>query len=184
MAEETTNLNPTTDSSAEVKPTQTVEALMSELATIKADKERIKNSLDKALKEKGDITKALREKQTADERLAEEKAEAERIRNEELENMRNELNRYKANSAYKNLDEKTVDKVIEAVSNADHNALAEIIRTECENAVRKAEAEWINSRPQVSSGNGTNSISVEQIMAIKDPEERQRLIAANMNLFN
>lgn len=162
-----------------------VEELMAQLATEKAEKERFKNSLDKTLKEKGEITKQLRAKQTAEEQLAEQQAEAKRIADEEFENMRNELNHYKATSAYKDIQEAdTVEKLIEAVSLADHNAIAEIIANECASAVRKAEAEWLNSRPQVASGNNSTTISREQIMAIKDPVERQRLIANNMNLFN
>ena len=185
MADENVTVTNGTEGVADNEPkTPTVEQLMAELASAKADKERIKNSLDKTLKEKGEITKALRAKQTAEEQLAEEQAEAKRVADEELETMRAELNRYKASSAYKNLDEQTIDKVIEAVSSADHNALAEIIRLECENAVRKAEAEWLNSRPQVATGNnGSTSMTREQIMAIKDDVERQQMIAKNYHLF-
>lgn len=177
--------NTTTETTETESKAPTVEQLMSDLAKMKSEKQKIKDSLDKTLREKGEITKALRAKQTAEEQLAEEKAEAQRLAAEELENMRSELNHYKATSAYKDIQEaETVEKLIEAVSLADHNAIAEIIANECASAVRKAEAEWLNSRPQVASGNNSTTISREHIMAIKDPVERQRLIANNMNLFN
>lgn len=182
MADENISVN---EATVNQEATPSVDELMAQLAAERADKERFKNSLDKTLKEKGEITKQLRAKQTAEEQLAEQQAEAKRLADEEFENMRNELNHYKASSAYKDIsDTKTIDSLIEAVSSADHSAIAEIIRIECENAVRKAEAEWLNSRPPVSSGNNATSMSVKDIMAIKDSAERQRLIAENINLFN
>ena len=45
----------------------------------KAEYDRLKSALDKALKEKGEVTKQLRAKQSDDERLMAEKAEADRV---------------------------------------------------------------------------------------------------------
>lgn len=127
LTTETKNNNSTVETVKEENKTPTVEELMAQLASERAEKEKNKLALDKALKEKGDITKQLRAKQTAEEQEAEAQKEAQRLADEERETLRKENNRFKAMAAYKNLDEKTVDKLLEAVSDADHATLAAII---------------------------------------------------------
>ena len=88
MANENTTNN-STETTVETKVTEsqstennaTVEELKAQLAAERAEKERHKTALDKALKEKGDITKQLRAKQTAEEQQAEELAEAQNSKN-------------------------------------------------------------------------------------------------------
>lgn len=162
--------------------TPTVEELMAQLASERAEKERNKLALDKALKEKGDITKQLRAKQTAEEQEAEAQKEAQRIADEERETLRKENNRFKAIAAYKSIDEKTVDKLLDAVSDADHNAIAQIIADECKKAVAEAETKWLKDRPKVNHGQYSN-MTREQIMAITDRTERMEAIARNQHLF-
>lgn len=149
----------------------------------KAEYEKLKSALDKALKEKGDITKQLRAKQSEDERISAEQAEAQRIRDEEFEATKAELNKMKAVGAYKNISEKSVEALIAAVSDADHTAIAEIIDREVKAAVKVAENTWMKSRPAIGA-NSYSSMTVEQIMAISDREERQKAIAMNLDLFN
>lgn len=163
--------------------TPTVDELMAQLATERAEKEKNKLALDKALKEKGDITKQLRAKQTAEEQEAEAQKEAQRLADEERESMRKELNHIKAVNAYKAIsDEKAVESLIDAVSDADHNAIAQIIANECKKAVAEAEAKWLKDRPRVQHGQ-YSSMTKDQIMAISDRDERQRAIAMNLDLF-
>lgn len=191
MAEETKNIstestvteNQQTTSTTENTNTPTVEELMAQIAAERAEKEKNKTALDKALKEKGEITKALRAKQTAEEQEAEAQAEAQRLADEERESMRKELNHIKAVNAYKNIEsEKTVESLIDAVSEADHNAIAQIIENEKKQAVKIAEAEWLKSRPQVGS-NSYSSMTREQIMAMTDRDEKLKAIAMNPHLF-
>lgn len=180
MAEETRTVVETTENNA----TENITVSESVVDTVsKAEYEKIKSALDKALKEKGDITKQLRAKQSEDERIHAEQAEAQRIRDEEYEAMKAENTRMKALGAYKDIsDAKVVDKLIEAVSNADHIAIAEIIDREVKAAVKIAETTWMKSRPAIGS-NSYSSMTTEQIMAIKDREERQKAIAMNLDLF-
>lgn len=181
MAEETKVVETTEPKVTDNTPT--VEELMAQLENERAEKERHKSALDKALKEKGDITKQLRAKQSEDERLSAEQAEAQRIRDEEFEATKAELNRMKAIGAYKSISgEKVVENLIEAVSNADHNTIAKIFESEIEARVKSAQAEWLKSRPQANVGS-YSTMTKEQIMAITDREERQRAIAQNQNLF-
>lgn len=191
MAEETKQTNTETvetkvvdNSSKATETTPTVDELMAQLAAEKARADKNKLELDKALKENGSVKKALREKQTAEEQEAEAKAEAQRLADEERENMRKELNHIKAVNAYKNItEEKTVEKLIDAVSDADHTAIATIIANECKKAVAEAEAQWLKDRPPVQSGIYSH-MTREQIMAISDRTERRKAIAQNQNLFN
>lgn len=164
--------------------TPTVEELMTQLAAERAEKERHKTALDKALKEKGDITKQLRAKQTEDEQAEEARKEAQRLADEERENLRKENNRFKALNAYKNLDEKTVDQLLDAVTNADHATIAAIISSQVEVAVKEAETKWLGDRPRVNADAGNYvGMSRNDILAIKDYEERQKAIAMNIDKF-
>lgn len=177
--ENANNVENTTVETNVTETTETVEATVS-----KADYDKLKSALDKALKEKGDITKQLRAKQTEDERLAEEQAEAQRLKDEQLERVLAENNRMKAVSAYRSISNpKVVDNLIEAVSNADHNAIATIIENEIKAAVKVAETDWLKSRPQANVGSGSG-MTREQIMAIPDRDARMRAIAQNQNLFS
>lgn len=181
MAEETkTNVAETTENSATENTTVT-EPVVDTVS--KAEYEKLKSALDKALKEKGDITKQLRAKQSEDERISAEQAEAQRIRDEEFEATKAELNKMKAVGAYKDISEKVVEQLITAVSDADHLTIAAIIANEKKLAVSAAEKTWMGSRPAIGS-NSYSSMTVEQIMAITDRDERQRAIAMNLDLFN
>lgn len=190
MTEETTKTTVTENQSTEpgkteqsnLEKTPSVDELMAQLAAERAEKEKNKLALDKALKEKGDITKQLRAKQTAEEKEAEAQAEAQRLAEEEREALRKENNRFRAMAAYKSFDEKTVDKWLEAVSEADHSTLSAIIEAEKQKAVKEAQAEWMKSRPSVNAGQ-YSSMTKEQIMAIADRDERRKAMAQNMELF-
>lgn len=194
MAEETkttveTDINDTTvtDKLADNKGnnnTPSIEELMSQLASERAEKEKYKNASDKASSEAAKYKKELRSKQSAEEQEAEAKAEAERLQNEKYENAINELNRMKAVSAYKNVSEKSVERLIDAVSEADHSAIASIIESEVKAAVANAQTEWLKSRPPVNAGGEYSGMTKEQIMAISDRTERRRAIAMNPSLFN
>ena len=146
---------------------------LAEAATEKAEREKTKVTLDKTLKELGEKTKVLRAKQTAEEQIAEEQKEAQRLADEERESMRKELNHIKAVAAYKEIDEKTVETLIEAVSEADHNAIATIIANERKKAVKDAEAEWLKTRKAINAGTGDSEkqITKQQFDAMSTAEK-------------
>lgn len=173
--------NQTTEPTTEPKA-PTYEELVAQLAAEKASGIKNKQALDKALKEKGEITKALRAKQTAEEQEQEAKAEAERLQNEKYENAVKELNHMKAMAAYKDISEKSVELLIEAVEEKDHASIATIFANELKAAVTAAKAEWMKSRPAVNAG-AYSSMTKEQIMAIPDRNERLKAIAMNPTLF-
>ena len=183
MAEEIkNNVGETTEPNVtENQPT--VDELMAQITQLTADRDKYKSANDKLSKSEAEMKRQLRAKQTEDERLAEEQAEQQRIREEEYELLKAENNRMKAIGAYKSMSsEKVVENLIEAVSNADHNAIAKIFDAEIEARVKTAQTEWLKSRPQANVGS-YSAMTKEQIMAIPDREEKLRAIAQNQNLF-
>lgn len=190
MADETKitqTTEPTQQENPETNPQQEVAApsvdeLMAQLAAERAEKERYKTANDKLSKEAAETKRQLRAKQTAEEQEAEAQAEAQRLAEEEREMLRKENNRFKAMAAYKAFDEKTVDKWLEAVSEADHVTLSGMLESEKQKAVKEAQAEWMKSRPPVNAGQ-YSSMTKEQILAIADRNERRKAIAQNMDLF-
>lgn len=155
---------------AETKENPTVEELMAKLsekdallsaANARADKN--KSELDKALKENGALKKEKRASMTEADRLAEEKAEADRIKDEKYKEMEQRLMRSEAEKAYKSIsDENMVNGLIEAISDADHSAVAGIIDRLVAAKVKEAQAEWQKSRPRVNIGGGDGGYTKEQ----------------------
>lgn len=161
----------------------TVEQLMAQLATAKADAEKYKTANDKLSKESADYKRQLRAKLSAEEQEAEAQKEAQRLADEERESLKKELNHIKAEKAYKTIsDEKVVESLIDAVSDADHNAIAQIIENEKKKAVAEAESKWLKDRPRVNHGQYSN-MTREQILAIPDRNEKLKAIAQNQHLF-
>lgn len=186
MAEANANTN-TQQNQAEPNSTHTepnggkqpsIEELMAELAAAKADRDKFKNASDKATSEAAKFKRELRSRQTAEEQAAEEKAEADRLAAEETENLKKELNHIKAIAAYKSISEgKTVETLVEAIAEADHNAIAAIIENEKARAVKEAKAEWQKSRPYANTGNGEGAaLTKEQFekMSIADKSKLYR----------
>lgn len=149
----------------------TVEELSAQIAQLTADRDKYKSANDKLSKESADYKRQLRAKQTAEEQQAEEQAEAQRIRDEQFEEMRARLNRSEAEKAYKSVtDDKMVESLIDAVSDADHNAIANILEKYASAKVKEAQAEWMKSRPRVNMG-GEGGITKEQFNAMSMAEK-------------
>lgn len=161
-----------------------VEQMAAEIAALRAERDKLKASNDKASSEAANYKKQLRSKQTAEEQEAEAKAEADRIKDERLQNAEKELNHLKAVNAYKGIDEKSVEKLIDAVADGDHAAIAALIDKEVKAKVAEAQAEWMKSRPRVNAGGAYSQMTKEQIMSIADRTERRKAIAQNIELFN
>ena len=179
MAEETkTSVTETTETTV-TDNTPSTDELMAQIAQLTADRDKYKSANDKLSKENAEAKRKERDRMTEEEK----QSEAQRLRDEELEATKAELNRMKAIGAYKSISsEKVVENLIEAVSNADHNAIAKIFDEEIEARVKAEKTEWLKSRPQANAG-AYSSMTKEQIMAIPDRNERIRAIAQNQNLF-
>ena len=184
MAEETkTNVDTTTTETNATDNAPTVDELMAQISQLTADCDKYKSANDKLSKSEAEMKRQLRAKLDDADRLKAEQEEAQKLRDEEFEAIKAENNRMKAIGAYKSISSpKVVDNLIEAVSNADHNAIALIIDNEIKAAVKVAETDWLKSRPQAQIGAGS-AITREEIMKIKDPIERQTMMAQNIELF-
>lgn len=175
-----------TDSGEVEKPEVTVESVMAELAQAKAEAEKTKKALDKALKEKGDLTKKYRETLTEQQRVDMEKQE----QDEEHRAYVMELEEFKKKAEAKErymMQGMTADvatKAAEAEVSGDMAALSEIQRQHTESVLKEAKSEWQKSIPQAQFGTGEySSMTKEEILKISNPQERQRAIAQNLNLF-
>lgn len=164
----------------------TVDELMAQIAQLTSDRDKYKNANDKLSKSEAEMKRQLRAKQTAEEAEAEAKAEAERRRDEELENLRKELNHNKAVNAYKEIsDEKMVASLIDAISDADHNAIAMILEKHANAKVKEAQLEWQKSRPRVNIG-GAEGLTKEQFneMSIAEKSKLYRENKAEYDRLN
>ena len=173
-----------TNEETTVETNEEMEALKAELEKQRAETERFKQSVNKLTKEAAERTRQERAKMSEDEkRKADQEEEFNRLR-EQAEADARELNHLKAVTAYKGIEEETVEKLIDAISDKDHGAVATIIDKIVEKAVKDKEAEWKKSRPAAHIGDGSfPSMTKAEIMAITDPVERQKKIAENINLF-
>lgn len=194
MANENANANAGTENnstekqqnSSQQNSVPTVEELMEQLKQANADRDKYKSANDKLSKEAAESKRALRAKQTAEEREAEAKAEAERAAKEELENLRKELNHNKAVNAYRTIsDDKMVENLIDAVSDADHIAIANIMEKYANAKVKEAQSEWLKSRPPVNMG-GNGSLTKEQFnnMSLQEKSKLYRENKAEYDRLN
>lgn len=188
MANENANLemeNNQTENQQE-NNTPTVEELMEQLKQANADRDKYKSANDKLSKEAAESKRALRAKQTAEEQEAEAKAEAERATQEEIKSLREELNHNKAVNAYRLIsDEKMIESFINAVSDADHTAIANVMEKYATAKVKEAQAEWLKSRPQLNMG-GDGAITKEQFdnMSLQEKSKLYRENKAEYDRLN
>ena len=172
MAEEIKKTGTETEvNETEKEHVPTVDELMAQIAQLTSDRDKYKSANDKLSKSEAEMKRQLRARQTAEEAEAEAKAEAERKRDEEIENLRKELNHNKAVNAYKAIsDEKMVGSLIDAISDADHSAIAIILEKYANAKVKEAQLEWQKSRPRVNIG-GADGLTKEQFNAMSIAEK-------------
>lgn len=174
------------DKGDEKIPQKSYEDAMAEIAAAQAEVKKLKAERDAALKKSGEAQKALRAKMTEAELEAEKQAQESEERQAYLKDLEN----YKAeNEALKRyrlqgMPDELAQKAAKAEIEGDMDALADIQRQHTQALIKEKEAEWKASRPRVNMGSGEDSsMTKEEILAIKDTQERQKAIAAHLNLF-
>lgn len=190
MADEmATNVTESQNINTEAEQTEnstqpSVEELLAKLALVEAEKSKLKSANDKLSRESAEYKRQQRASMSAEEQKNLEIEEKIKQLTERAEIAEKENNHHKAVAAYKSMsDNSVVETLIEAVSDADHEAIAKIIESEKAKAVKEAQNEWYKSRPAVHNGSGSSTMTTEEIMAIKDPIERVRAIASNIDSF-
>lgn len=155
---------------------------------------KLKKAMDKAASEAANNKRLLREKQTAEEIAAQEKAEREAEMAELNAEKDRKLAIYESKDLirghFADLDNETVEKLVDADINGDKALFLEIISKHYDKVIESKLNEQKNTllanRPPVSTGsNGADStlITKAKIMSVKDATERQRLIAEHSELF-
>ena len=168
------------------KTSKSYEDALAEIAQAQAEVKKLKAERDAALKKAGDSTKALRGKMTEAELEAEKKA----AEDEEKAAHLKELENYKAqNEALKRyrlqgMSDELAEKAAKAEIEGDMDALADVQAQHTKALLKEKEAEWKASRPKANMGDGEeSSMTKEEILAIKDRDERQKEIAKHLALF-
>lgn len=180
MADENVTTNAAQETQTpETAAAPTMEELTAQLAQMTAERDKYKGASDKASKEAAENKRKLVEtknelmkRQTEEEKKAEAEAEAERLRNERYEAMEKELNHNRAINAYRSIpDEGLVENLIDAVSEANHGAIAGVIDRIVAAKVKEAQAEWQKSRPRVNVGAGDGGYTKEQFEKMTTAEK-------------
>lgn len=171
----------------EGEPSKSYEDALSEIAAAKAEAKKLKAERDAALKKSGEISKQLRAKMSEDELKAEQDAQAK----EEYEAHVKELEQYKAeNEALKRyrlqgMTDELATKAAKAEIEGDMDALADVQKQHTQSLIKAKEAEWKASRPRVNVGDDEDSsMTKEEILAIQDRDERTKMIAKHLSLFD
>jgi len=172
--------------------TSELEQLRAELEKERSDRKaeqqaakKVKEALDKALHDKAQLTKERRAEMTDAQREAAEREE----RWNELVEKCADLEKYKSTNQAKerylargfSIDLAT--KAAEAEVSGNMEELSVIEQTYHEAEMKAAKDEWMKSRPRVNSGDGSTSMTKEEIMAIADPVARREAIARNIDQF-
>lgn len=168
------------------EPEVTVESLMAEIAQMKVNEQKTKRELDRALKEVGEKTKALRAKQTAEELEDEAKREEKERQDAYVADLEEFKQKTLAKERYlmQGMSVEMAGRAADAEVSGDMEALTDIQKQHTESTLKAARAEWQKSIPQPNFGVvGDSTMTKEQIMSIKDDEERVRAIARNQHLF-
>jgi hypothetical protein len=166
--------------------TPTIEDLQLQLAEERAKAQKFKSSFDKVSSEVAEYKKQLRAKLTEDEQkqleIEEERAkQAEYIKGlEDFKKMSEATTRY---MTVVGMSAELAKEASEAEINGDMDALAQIYSKHNEMVKKQMEAEFLKGRPPINNGSNGSALTKEDILAITDPVERQRLIAENIELF-
>lgn len=147
---------------------------------------KLKSANDKTSSEVAEYKRKERERMTEDERRKTEMDES----NARYEAMAKELSVYKysAKLSVAIKDEKAVAEIANLY--AEGNLEKAIEKQNAYFAKREQEletkikAELMRTNPQATAQSGEKALTKADIMAIKDPAERQKAIADNLNLFS
>lgn len=165
---------------------QDIAELVKRIAELEVTNKRYKNAIDKSRSENKSLTEQLRARMSVDEQAEIDRKEAEEQQKEYIASLEKfkKVSEAKARYALQGMDREMAEQAAEAEINGDMDALASIQKKYTEQALKKAEAEWIKSRPQVSAG-GTGSVNVtqEQFNAM-GVIERSKLFNEHPDVYN
>ena len=149
-----------------------------------AELERLKTALSKSNSEASEYKKQLREKMSADEVKAKEDAEAfEKLQDEHNALLKKvTISENKAQLLAIGYDDALASETAEAMVNGDLSKVFVNQKKHIEAVEKKIRADVLKETPKPTGGSG-KGMSMDDIMNIKDPVERQTAIASNIELF-
>lgn len=169
------------------EPEVTVEALMAKIAKLETKNAKDKAALDEALKKNGELTKQYRatltEAQQAkmDKEMEDEEQKAYVLELEQYKQKNEAMKRY---MTVQGMSAELAEKAAEAEVSGDMEKLSEIQSQHSEMKLKEERAKWQKSIPQPQFGTGEySSMTKEDIVNMKDRNERRKAIAQNMSLF-
>lgn len=146
---------------------------------------RIKSANDKLSSENADYKRSERERMTEEQKRNADIAEKEK-HYAEIER-ENAMYKYKASLSGVIKDDKVLTQIAECYANGDvvgaltiQNAYLAKDRSELEKTIK---AELLKQNPEPSPAGTNPKLTKDEIMAVKNPIERQKLIAQNIDLF-
>ena len=153
---ETTETNAPENTTPEEPKAPTIEELMTELAKERAERVKLKNSLDNTASEAAKYKKALREKQSAEEIQNEEKLKAEEQQRQYIKDLETFKAKAEAKSRYAlmGMSEELASQAAEAEVSGDYDLLADVHKKHTESIIKAKEAEWYKNRPDPNVGSG------------------------------
>lgn len=166
--------------------TTDVAELVRRIAELEVTNRKYKNVIDKSRSENNELQKQLRARMSVDEQAEIDRKEAEEQQKEYIASLEKfkSVAEAKARYALQGMDQDMAEQAAQAEINGDMDALASIQKKYTELALKKAEAEWIKSRPQVNAG-GSGSISVTQEQFEKmGMIERTKLFNEHPDVYN
>lgn len=156
-----------------------------EFERLQNDYAKLKGNFDKTSSEVADYKRKERERMGDEEKREAEMQEREAYY-KKLEK-ENAVHRYTAKMSNLIKDEKTLNEVATLMAEGNYDkaiekqmAYLEKERAELEKTIK---ADLMRQNPQPTPQSGGKSMTKQEIMAIKDPVERQQAIARNITLF-
>lgn len=165
--------------------TTDVAELVRRIAELEVTNRKYKNVIDKSRSENNELQKQLRARMTVDEQAEIDRKEAEEQQKEYIASLEKfkSVAEAKARYALQGMDQDMAEQAAQAEINGDMDALAMIQKKYTELALKKAEAEWIKSRPQVNAGGGSVSVTKEQFENM-GMIERTKLFNEHPDVYN
>ena len=133
-----------------------------QLQQMRVEMAKMKKSLDKATGEAADYKKQLRAKQSEDEIRLQEKAEKEAERQEQFDKLlkENTVNKLSKNFLKLGYPEDKAEEAANAQYEGDTDTLYKLQREHEQSLIKQKEAEWLKSRPVVTTGAGDEKTTV------------------------
>lgn len=178
-----TLVKPESAPKADDKPTPSASA-EEQLQQIMVENAKLKRAVDRASSEAAEFKKKYNATLSEQERASQEKAEAEARRDERLAELERENSIHRFTESFLDLGYDKESAIAAATAQVDNDVdtLFKLQKKIIDDRVLAKEQEMYKSIPRAKTGVYA-SMTKEQIMAIKDGEERRKAIAENIELF-